>query len=390
MGIFKKYKGVEWKGHIVSNGKKEPMAITNMVCDTLGRLTGNGKDKQGKFDIFGFVSEQGVFTFQKIYKKKKFNTPDNPKFQAMFQSGALIGNYFAPGTMGTFYLKLSNGILFVGNYQRSDIPFPLQASMYLQVDKKLGVFGVGCDHNGFYVARGQKLKTDKAAKKGKYKEFFFIVSYIGKFQIQHHAIGKEEVKGIRCLNGQWLNTQLSLSGTFKLTEVKKQKYKKNKKDKFAQKNVPQDQMLHSSMFGLRSFNVQQYHQIGSMRASINPFEQNQTQNYNPYCGQTQPHQFNLPQQQAQPQNAPFPQSANVQQNPFSGSQNQNNFNNMNNKGMGTGGNTGYTRMNPGNLANNNAKQADIPPCKDIPVAAPVVNPHYISRPQEPINFNKYQ
>lgn len=260
MGIFKKFKGVEWKGYLVKDTKKIDFVITNMVCDTLGRLTGSGKDKVGKYEIFGFADQNGTFTFQKIYNAKKYNSPSNPVFKAKFQSGFLSGTYNAPGICDHFYLKLTNAVLFSGHYQRSDIPYPLTASMYLQVDKKLGVFGVGCDHNGFYVVIGQKLKTDKEAKKGKFKKFFFTVSYIGKFQIQHHARGREPLKGVRSLSGFWLNDALKLRGSFELTEVKPLKTKdgKNMMTSLTQKNIPQDQMLHSSMFGLQSFNAQAY------------------------------------------------------------------------------------------------------------------------------------
>ncbi len=71
--IFKSYKGVEWKGYLIKDQLKVDFNITNMVCDTLGRLSGHGKDQLGTYTIFGFVDEHGLFTFQKVYSKTKYN-----------------------------------------------------------------------------------------------------------------------------------------------------------------------------------------------------------------------------------------------------------------------------------------------------------------------------
>ena len=56
------------------------------------------------------------------------------------------------------------------------------------------------------------------AKKGGFTKFFFTVSYLGKFQIQHHATGREIVKGVKSLTGFWLNDTLQLRGTFELNQ----------------------------------------------------------------------------------------------------------------------------------------------------------------------------
>ncbi len=95
----------------------------------------------------------------------------------------MSGSYQGEGVKGSFFLKLTHADLFTGHYLRTDIPYPLNASLYLQVDSLQGVFGVGCDHNGFYVAIGKILKTDKQAKKSGLKKFFFTITYLGKFQI---------------------------------------------------------------------------------------------------------------------------------------------------------------------------------------------------------------
>jgi hypothetical protein len=128
--------------------------ITNMICDTLGRFSGHGKDQLGKFSIFGFIDERKIFTLQKVYSKTKYNNTQNPVFKAQFQAGFMSGTYNGEGIKGSFFLKLAHAGLFSGHYLRTDIPYPLNASLYLQVDSLQGVFGVGCDHNGFYVAIG--------------------------------------------------------------------------------------------------------------------------------------------------------------------------------------------------------------------------------------------
>lgn len=254
---FKSFKGVEWKGYLIKDQLKTDFVIANMICDTLGRLSGQGKDKVGSYTIFGFVDPQGIFTFQKVYKKAKFNTPENPVFKAQFQAGFLSGVYTGQGVKDNFFLKLTNAALYAGHYLRTDIPYPLNASLYLQVDQKHGVFGVGCDHNGFYVALGQKLKDDKETKKGGFTKFFFTVSYLGKFQIQHHATGRKGAPGMKALTGFWLNDSLKLRGTFELNEIV-QAINPPVNPGPHQTHVQQDQLLHQSMFGALNFNNQEY------------------------------------------------------------------------------------------------------------------------------------
>eukprot|EP00178_Gracilaria_changii_P002407 TRINITY_DN13543_c0_g1_i3.p2 TRINITY_DN13543_c0_g1~~TRINITY_DN13543_c0_g1_i3.p2 ORF type:complete len:378 (+),score=58.20 TRINITY_DN13543_c0_g1_i3:12-1145(+) len=346
---------VEWKGWLVKDSKKEDFSLPHMVCDTLGRLSGEGKDKVGKYSVFGFVSEQGVFTFQKVYDKKKYNTPANPVYKGKFQGGFLSGTYSAPGVMDNFFLKMTNAIFFSGHYQRSDIPYPLSATMYLQVSQKIGIFGLGCDHNGFYVAKGEKLKTDKEAKKGKFKKYFFTVSYLNKFQIQHHARGREPIKGTQSLSGFWLNDSMGLRGTFELTEVKPHKNKDGKEMAQAEFAVltpverGRKQLLHSSMFGCKSFNNQAY------------------KNYQPL---PQSDNFKAPQAYvapAQPQvgNGNFSLAENNQeqdQNPFSFSMQQPQINNGNYNYNGQTQNTPIAYgMKPSNGVNFGATSPYAPP-----------------------------
>ena len=245
MGIFTKTKGVEWKGYIVKNSQRTDFIISHMICDALGRLTGNGKDQIGKYSIFGFSDQAGQFTFQKMYKKDKFNNENNPVFRGQYQSGFVSGLCTSPGMCEEFFLKITHGSFFAGHYLRTDIPHPLSASMFIQMDEDVGVFGLGCDHNGFYIVRGQKLKKDKEAKKGNYNKFFLTISYLGKFQIQHHAIGrKPQVKGgPRTLEGTWMNEALHLRGTFELSDVQPLAFNEGAND------TSKQQILHQSMFG---------------------------------------------------------------------------------------------------------------------------------------------
>ena len=184
-------KSIEWKGYIVDGTARNDFVIKHMTCDTLGRLTGHGKDsKLGSYTILGFVNETGFFTFQKHFAKSKHNNELNPVFKGQFQQGFVSGTYQTPGKCGNFFLKMTHAMPFFGTYQRTDIPYPLTTQLHLQVDKSSGVFGLGCDHNGFFIAKGQKQKDDAESKKGRYTKYFFVVSYLGKFEIQHHSCAK--------------------------------------------------------------------------------------------------------------------------------------------------------------------------------------------------------
>lgn len=254
---------IKWEGHYMKEGKKLPLEFKDMHISHLGQIQGSGSDKDGgKFDLHGFLSSDGIITFQKLYKKKELA---GPIYKGRFHNRYLAGSWAIGGVTDSFFLELQDAKKYVGCYHRGDIPIPLDAEMTLVVDKK-GIFGLGKDHTGYFVVNGHKVK------KHNYK---FMLSYVGQFQLNHEA----EIKTVKDkktkvkneeIEGNWTNHFQQISGTYKLTERKPQKNKKGeiiaeaeKVEEASAEEVTRYKRLHSSMFQQKIFNGLGNHTLSS-------------------------------------------------------------------------------------------------------------------------------
>lgn len=183
-------------------------------------------------------------------------------------------------------IQMTQAKWYSGVYQRTDIPYPLLTQNSLQINEKF-IFGVGRDPNGFYVAHGTRDKDTVQSKKGDYKNYNLVVSYIGKFDITHNGSVKKE-NGVHILSGFWVNEALRIQGAFSLKEgaaVQSQGFAA-----ISQVQAPVNQgnqMLMKSVFGGQAFNIDEYKRLqGPIQLQNNFAPQNNfpPQSTNPFAG----------------------------------------------------------------------------------------------------------
>ena len=195
---------VEWKGHYWVKGKKLNLDIQNMMSEPSGKLTGNGYDREGKFDIEGFIAPDGTITFQKNYKRGV----SSRVYRGQFTNGFLTGNWVFNGESEPFMLKMDEGKPYLGYYHRPDINMPLTIPAFIKVTKK-GIFGIGRDLTGAFVVTGTaKTKTD----------YEFKISYINQFCLENVAKRTKNNLKRNVLEGTWVNEAINMAGQFRLLE----------------------------------------------------------------------------------------------------------------------------------------------------------------------------
>jgi hypothetical protein len=56
---------IEWQGTFWSDGKRYPLAFSNMGIKPDGQIYGNGTDTKGTYTLTGTVDSQGIFHIEK-------------------------------------------------------------------------------------------------------------------------------------------------------------------------------------------------------------------------------------------------------------------------------------------------------------------------------------
>lgn len=158
---------VRWSGYYVQDRQRVDMSIDNVTMDLNGNIFATGGDEVGEFALKGRVHSSGMFSMDKEYLGQH-----TVKYTGTVKQGELAGKWNLAGMSDVFSLQFQTEE-WNGSFEMDNQKYPMRIRIY--VDDS-GVFGLGKDSEGVYIAKGRYDKSQHMLT--------FIKSYLGKYSIE--------------------------------------------------------------------------------------------------------------------------------------------------------------------------------------------------------------